>query len=89
MPEFEDSHGNESTHSLDSDYGGLDVPIMRTPGAKKALTTAGENLLRSTREKNVGSQFGYNDYMTYHYAFMMKVVTAQESKNFSEAVKDT
>ena len=31
MPEYEDSDGNESAHSLDSEFGGLDVPIMRTP----------------------------------------------------------
>ena len=57
MPEFEDSHGNESTHSLDSDYGGLDVPIMRTPRPPR----------RSTRENNIVNRFGYNDYMTYQY----------------------
>ena len=31
MPEFEDSDGIVSEHSLGSEYGGLDVPIMRTP----------------------------------------------------------
>ena len=35
MPEFKDSDRKESTHSLDSEYGGLDVPIIRTPIAKK------------------------------------------------------
>ena len=29
-------------HSLDSESGGLEVPIIRTPRAKKALTTTSE-----------------------------------------------
>ena len=50
MPEYEDDHfdDNESTHSLDSEFGGFDVPI----GVKKALTSANEKLCCSTREKN-------------------------------------
>ena len=31
MPKYEDEDGNDSTHSLESEYGGLDVPTMRTP----------------------------------------------------------
>ena len=76
--EYEDSDGNESAHSLDSEYGGLDVPIMRTPGAPH----------HSTREKNVVSRFGYNAYMAYHYAFMMNVATVREPKTFFKAAKD-
>ena len=53
MSEYEDdqSDDNKSTHSLDNQLGGFDVPIMRTPGSKKALTTENEKLFRSTREK--------------------------------------
>ena len=75
MPEFEYS---ESTHSLDREFGGLDVPIMRTLGAKKVFTKTSEQLRRSTRDKNVVRQFGHNDYMAYHYAFIMKVATPWE-----------
>ena len=39
MPEYEDSDGNESTHSIHSEYGGLDVPIMRTRTTKKESST--------------------------------------------------
>ena len=42
----------------------------------------------STREKNPVSRFGYNDYMAYHYAFMMKVVTVCQPETLSEAAKD-
>ena len=31
MAQFEDLDGNESAHIIDCEYGGLDVPIMRTP----------------------------------------------------------
>ena len=86
MPEYEDDHfdDDESTHSLDSEFGGFDVPI----GVKKALTSANEKLRLSTREKNPVSQFGYNAHIAYHYAFMMKVATIRELEIFSEAAKD-
>ena len=50
MSKYEDDRfdDNETTHSLDSKFGGFDVPI----GVKKALTSANEKLRRSTREKN-------------------------------------
>ena len=86
MAEYEDDRftDDESTHSLDSEFDGFEVPI----GAKKALIFANEKLRRSTREKNPVSRFGYNDYMAYHYAFMMKVATVREPETFSEAAKD-
>ena len=75
MSKNEDNHfdDNESTHSLDSELGGFDVPI----GVKKALTSANEKLRRSTREKNPVSRLGYNDYVAYHYSFMMRVATVR------------
>ena len=50
MPRYEDVHfdGNESTHSLNSEFGGFDVSI----GMKKALTSTNEKLRPSTCEKN-------------------------------------
>ena len=68
MQEYEDDQldGNELTHSFDNEFGAFDVPIMRTPGVKKALPTANEKLGRSTHEKNLVSRFGYNDYRAYH-----------------------
>ena len=54
MPEYEDVHfgNNESTHSLDNEFGAYDVPIMRTHGVKKAIAITNEKLRRSTRERN-------------------------------------
>ena len=90
MPEFEVDHSDESdldgsSHLVDWDFG---VPVMRTPGVKKALGGTNEKLIRSTRENNVVIWFGYNDYMAYHYAFMVKVATVGEPEIFYEAPKD-
>ena len=86
MTEYEDNQfdDNESTHSLDN----FDLPIMRTPGVKKAISTVNKKLHRSTREKNPVSRFGYNNYMAYHYAFMIKVAADRELETFAEAAKN-
>ena len=53
MPEYKDLDDNESTHSLDSEFEGLDVPFIRMNGVKKAITATNEKLLlNSTRDKN-------------------------------------
>ena len=86
MSDYEEDqfYGNESTHSLESEFGGFDVPIIRSPDVKKALTSTNEQLCHSTREKNQVSRFGYDDYMAYHYAFTMKVAIVREPENVSE-----
>ena len=50
MLEYEDDKldDKESTHSLNSEFGGFNVPIMRSPKVKKVLTSANEKLRRST-----------------------------------------
>ena len=90
MLEYEDDHFdyNDSTHSLDSELDGFDACIIRSPGVKKALTSANEKLLRSTREKTLVSRFGYNNYMAYQYAVAMKMSTIREPENVFEAAKE-
>ena len=88
MYEYEDSNDNASTHSLDSEFEGLDISIILTAGAKNALEYAHEKLCLSSREKNPVSRFGYNEYMAYHYAYMMKVTSMREPETLSEALKD-
>ena len=44
MPKYGDPDYIELTHSLNSESDSLDAPIMRTPEAKKELTSAGEKL---------------------------------------------
>ena len=78
MSEYEDTNDNASTHSLDNEPEDLDISIIQT-AAKPS---------RSSREKNPVSRFGYNDYMEYHYAYMMKVTSLREPETFSEAAKD-
>ena len=87
MPKYEDgqSDGDESAHSLESEYGGPEVPIKRTPRAKKAPTTASQKLRCSTLEKNIVSRLSYNDYMAYHYAFRMQVVIVHEPNTFAKS----
>ena len=58
MSEYEDLNDNASTHSLDSDFEGLDIPIIQMARHKKALESANEKLHRWSREKNPVSRFG-------------------------------
>ena len=76
MSEYEDTN-NTSTHSLDSESEGLDISNTQTARAQKALETANEKPHRSSREKNPVNRFGYNDYMAYHYAYMMKATSVR------------
>ena len=39
---------------------------------------ASEKLCRSSRAKNPITRYAYNEYMSHHYAFTMKVVVEQE-----------
>ena len=88
MSEYEETNNNASTHSLDSESEGLDISIIQTAEAQRALEAANENPCRSSRQKNPVSRFGYNDYMSYHYAYMMKVTSVREPETFSDAAKD-
>ena len=73
-----DSFRFEGRESEYDSLRGLDIPSMRTPGAPP----------RSTRENNIDRRFVYNDYMAYHYAFLMKVATVRELETYSEVAKD-
>ena len=88
MSEYEDLNDNASTHSLTNESEGLDISIIQTAGAKETLESANEKLCPSSREKNPVSRFGYNDYMAYHYTYMMKVTSVREPETFSEAAKE-
>ena len=88
MPQYDvdhhdESHSDVSTRSLHSEFG---VPIMQTLGLKKTLGAANEKFWCLSREKNVITWYGYNEFMAHHYTFMMKVVGEQEYEHFTEAV---
>ena len=61
---------------------------MMSASAEKASTSVNERLLRSTRQKNPVVRFRYNEYMTHHYACMIRVVEVRESESYAEAAKD-
>ena len=71
MPEYEvdNPDHNDSDVSAPSIHNQFGVPIMGTPGVKKALTLANERLPRSSQEKNPITWFGHNEYMAHHYVF--------------------
>ena len=78
-----DGNSSGSDVSLDEELG---IPIMRTPGVKKAMEGMNEKLRRSTRTKNPVERLTYNSYMAHHYAYMAKVVQNVEPTCFEEAV---
>ena len=87
MPEYEVDHFDKSdvdrsTCSIDYEFG---VPIMKTPRVKKALVGTNEKVRCLTWEKNIVTQFGCDNYMAYHYAFVIKVVTIRELESFAES----
>ena len=88
MSEYEDPNHNASTHSLESEFEDIEISIIQIDGTKKGLESANEKLRHSSREKNPVSRFGYNDYMAYHYAYMIKVTSVRELETFSDAAKD-
>ena len=75
----------EHHFDLDDEFESLDI---LSDGVKQPLDSANDKLHRSTCEKNPVSRYGYDEYMTYHYAFMMNVASVREPETLSEAVKD-
>ena len=56
--------------------------------SKMAFKSAEQKLCRSTRKKNPVMQFGYNDYMTHHYAYMTRATEVCEPESYVEVAKD-
>ena len=69
--------------SLDEELG---IPIMQTPGVKKAMETMNAKLRRSTRLKNHVQRLSYDSYLAHHYAYMASVVQVVEPTCFDEAI---
>ena len=77
-------HEYEDHFNLDSEFEGSDI---HTDGPNKALESANERPCRSTREKNPVSPYGYDEYITYHYVFIMKIAPVRELEMLSKSVK--
>ena len=61
---------------------------MKSESAKRALKLANQKPCRSTRQKNLVMQYGYNEYMAHHYAYMIMVAEVHEPESYVEATKD-
>ena len=72
----------------DSEESGDEPSRAKSALAEKASTSANDRLCRSTRSKNPVVLFGYNKYMTHHYAYMTRVAEVQEPESYAEAAKD-
>ena len=77
-----------SEHSLDE---GFNIPIVRTPGTKKAQSTRkapGSDLgpRRSRRNRVPVQRLSYDSYVARHCAYMAKIVEDVEPANFDEVV---
>ena len=60
----------------------------KSASAKKASTSANEQLCQSTCQKNPIVRFGYYEYMVHHYAYMTRVAEVCEPESYAEASKD-
>ena len=60
----------------------------KSESAKRAIRSANQKLIRSTRQKNPVVRYKYNDYMVLHYAYMKKVTEVREPESYAEAAKD-
>ena len=60
----------------------------KSMSAKRASTSANEQLRRFTRQKNPVVRFEYNEYMAHHYAYMMHVAEVREPQSYAEVAND-
>ena len=66
---------------LDDEFEGHDIHVV---GVKKSQESPNEKPHCSTRKKNPINRYGYDEYMAYHYAFMMKVASVREPETLPE-----
>ena len=72
-----DSSGSEM--SLNEE---LRIPLMQTPGVKRAMEAMNSKSCRSTCIKNPMQRLSYDSYLAHHYAYMQVV----EPTCFEEAI---
>ena len=69
--------------SLDDELG---IPIMQTPGVKKAMEAINTKLHTSTWLKNPVQRLSYDSYLAHHYAYMASIVQVIEPTCFDETI---
>ena len=88
MPEYDTDRGNSDRCESDSERSDDGHSREKYASAKKASTSANEQLRRSTHQKNPIVRFRYNEYMVNHYAYMTRVAEVHEPESYAKAVKD-
>ena len=84
-----DTDRNESDRRESDSEGTGDGSSKPKPAStEKASTSGNERLRRSTRQNNPVVQFGYNEYMAHHYAYMTRVAEVCDPESYAEAAKD-
>ena len=83
-----DGESSGSEQSLDEEF---NIPIVRTPGAKKAQSTrkalgGDPGPCRSGRNRVPVQRLSYDSYVARHCAYMAKIVENVEPADFGEAV---
>ena len=89
MPEYGMNRDESDQSESDSEKSKEGPSKVKSASAKKACTSANDQLCRSTRQKNLVVWFGYNEYMAHHYAYMTCVAEVREPESYAEAAKDT
>ena len=88
MPEYGTDRDLSDLHESDSEKSNDGPSRAKSASAKKASTSANEQLRRSTHQKNPIVRFGYNEYMAHHFAYMMRVLEVRDPESYAEVAKD-
>ena len=88
MSEYDTENGVSDQHESDSEKCDDGLSRAKSALAKKASTSANEQLRRSTHQKNPVVRFGYNEYMAHHYAYMTRVAEVCEPESYAEVAND-
>ena len=56
-------------------------PKTGSKSGERATKSANQKFRRSTRHTNPVIQYGYNEYISHHYAFMVKLATVHEPES--------
>jgi hypothetical protein len=60
----------------------------KSRSVERTVTSGNGKLRRFTRTRKPVEQFGYNEYMAHHYAYMTRVAEVREPESYAEAAED-
>ena len=88
MLEYNTDRDESDRRESDSEKSNDGPSRAMSTSAKKASTSANEQLRQSTCQKNPIVRFGYYEYMVHHYAYMTRVAEVCEPESYAEAAND-